>query len=188
MARTSNKSAPQPEAAPRKPIPWGGIIVGGVVVLAIGALILFDSPPPGVEFPSQGNVHLGALEEPHPPYNSSPPSSGWHVGLLANWGVHEDPLPPELFIHNLEDGGVVLVYDCPDGCDDLRAGLTSLVEDGGGNVLLTPYTGISHEGVAYRGAAVAWGRVYYFDELTDHDLSEIETFIRIYEGIDHHAR
>ncbi|HSJ27724.1 MAG TPA: DUF3105 domain-containing protein [Acidimicrobiia bacterium] len=190
MARTSNKSAkstPDPSTK-KKPTPWGGIITGAVVVLGIGALLAFDQPPPGVEFPSQGNFHLASIDQSHEPYNSSPPSSGPHVGFLANWGVHEDPVPEQLFVHNLEDGGVVITYDCPDGCADLRTGLTELVGDVGGRVVLTPYEGIEHEGVSYRAAAVAWTRVFYFDELTEEDESELRTFIRLYEGIDHHAR
>jgi hypothetical protein len=191
MARTSNKTAKaaQQMAEPKaRPVPWGGIITGVVVVGAIAGLMIFDRPPPGIEFPSQGNFHLATIDQPHEPYNTSPPSSGPHVGLLANWGVHDEPLPPELFIHNLEDAGIVITYDCPDGCDDFRDGLADLVEEVGGRVLLTPYGGIQHEGVRYRGAAVAWTRIFYFDELTDDNLSEIRTFIRIYEGIDHHLR
>lgn len=190
MARTSNKtSKSEATAAPaKKPMPWGGIITGVVVVGAIAALIFFDPPPPGVEFPSQGNFHISSVDEPHAEYNSSPPSSGPHVGLLANWGAHDEPVPPELFVHNLEDGGIVITYDCPDGCDDLEAGLTGLVEEVGGSVVLTPYEGIEHEGVRYRAAAAAWTRVFYFDELNEENESELRTFIRLYEGIDHHAR
>lgn len=190
MARTSNKSTQSAANVPvkKKPVPWGGIITGAVIVLGLAALILFDKPPPGVEFPSQGNLHLADVSQPHVEYNSTPGSSGPHVGLLANWGVHEEPLPEELFIHNLEDGGVVITYDCPDGCDALKEDLTGLVEDVGGNVVLTPYDGIVHDGVEYRAAAIAWTRVFYFDELTEENESEIRTFINIYEGVDNHAR
>lgn len=191
MARTSNKtskSQSDPAPARKKPKPWGGIITGVVVVGAVAALILFDPPPPGVEFPSLGNFHIASLEEPHAPYNSAPPTSGPHLGLLANWGVHEETVPPELFVHNMEDGGVVIVYDCPEGCDDLKAELTALVEDVGGSVLLTPYSGIQHEGTSYRAAAAAWTRVFYFDELTEENEGEVRTFINIYEGLDHHVR
>jgi hypothetical protein len=189
MARTSNKATTEPQAASKKkgPVPWGGIITGGVVVLAVGALIMFDSPPPGVQFPSMGNFHLATIDQPHSGYNSSPPSSGPHVGFLANWGVSEQPIPPELFVHNLEDAGVVIAYDCPDGCDEFRAPLVELVENRGGRLLLTEFNGIEHEGQRYRGAAVAWTRVFYFDEVDDHTLSEIEVFINLYEGIDHHV-
>jgi hypothetical protein len=190
MARTSNKSvSAQQQPAPKKrPFPWGGVITGVVVVGGIAALLIFDSPPPGVQFPSQGNFHLATIEQPHEPYNSSPPSSGPHVGLLANWGVHEEAIPPELFIHNLEDAGIVITYDCPEGCAEFSGGLADLVEEVGGRVVLTPYSGIEHEGVSYRGAAVAWTRIFYFDDLSSHNLSELRTFIRLFEGIDHHAR
>ncbi len=191
MARTSNKTARAAHIDSKpasRPVPWGGIITGLVVVGAIAALMIFDRPPPGIEFPSQGNFHLATIDQPHEPYNTSPPSSGPHVGLLANWGVHEEALPPELFIHNLEDAGIVITYDCPEGCDEFRDGLVELVEDVGGRVLLTPYEGIEHEGVRYRGAAVAWTRIFYFDDLSEDDVSEIRTFIRLYEGIDHHLR
>lgn len=190
MARTSNKSSKsEAQSTPaKKPVPWGGIITGTVVIGAIAALILFDPPPPGIEFPSQGNFHLSSVDEPHAEYNSSPGSSGPHLGLLANWGVHEEPIPEELFIHNMEDGGVVITYDCPDGCAELQSALTSLVDDVGGRVLLTPYEGIAHEGVEYRAAIAAWTRVFYFDQWTDDVESEVRTFISLYEGIDHHAR
>lgn len=189
MARTSNKpSGDAPRSAPARKVPWGGIITGGVLVIAVLALVLFDSPPPGVEFPNQGNFHLGAVDEAHAPYSSSPPSSGPHLGLLANWGVSEEAIPAELFVHNLEDGGVVIAYDCPAGCEDFKAALSDFVERKGGRLLMTAYEGIEHEGAAYRGAAVAWGRVFYFDETSDEVLSELEVFVDIYEGVDHHVR
>lgn len=190
MARTSNKSSKsEAQSAPAKrPVPWGGIITGTVVIGALVALILLDPPPPGAEIPSQGNLHISAIDEPHAEYNSAPPSSGAHVGQLANWGVYEEVIPPELFIHNLEDGGIVITYDCPEGCDELKDGLTTLVEDVGGSVVLTPYEGIEYEGVQYRAAVVAWNRVFHFDELTEENESEVRSFIRLYEGIDHHAR
>jgi hypothetical protein len=167
----------------------GGIVVGVVAVLA--ALIAFSPPPPGVEFPDLGNDHLSAVTDPHPPYNSSPPSSGPHFGGLAPWGESQEPVPPELFIHNLEDAGIVLTYDCPEACDDLVDGLREILTDlAGRTIVLTPYTGIVNptDGKAYRAAAVAWTRVLYFDELTDDMRGEVEAFIGLYEGIDHHLR
>lgn len=192
MARTStrpkNKTSEQ-ENTPKAKRSFVGPIIGLVVVGALAALVLLDPPPPGVEFPSQGNFHLAALEEPHAPYNSSPPSSGPHLGFLANWGPSEEPLPPELFIHNLEDGGVVLAYNCPDGCDELQSGLEAIVTDVGAGTLSTPYEEpiVDPDGNEYRAAAVAWTRVFYFDELTPDVESEIETFISLYRGIDNHV-
>lgn len=180
---------PEPQAGPFDALRshWKGILATLVVVGGLVALVVFDPPPPGVEFPSLGNEHIASVSEPHIPYNSSPPSSGPHVGTLFPWGeVSTEPVPPELFAHNLEDGGIVLTYDCPDGCPDFVDGLGQLAE---GRVIVTPYRGIADpDGTPHRGAAVAWTRVFYFDELTDATVSEIETFISLYEGIDHHVR
>jgi hypothetical protein len=192
MARTSTRTKTNSADTVQGSKPkrsYTGPIIGVAVIAALVALVVLDPPPPGVEFASQGNVHLSAIEEPHPPYNSSPPSSGPHVGFLANWGPSEEPLPPELFIHNLEDGGIVLAYNCPDGCDDLASGLESIVTDVGAGTLSTPYEEpiVDPDGNEYRAAAVAWTRVFYFDELTPNVESEIETFISLYRGIDNHA-
>jgi hypothetical protein len=102
--------------------------------------------------------------------------------------VNPEPIPPELFVHNLEDGGIVFTYDCPDGCDGLKADLEAYVTEAGGRTLLTPYEGIVDvDGNRRRAAAVAWTRVFYFDDLDDAARGEILTFVGIYEGIDHHA-
>lgn len=193
MARPSSRTRSSSEPVEQRPNPldavrrhWVGILVTVAIVGGLAALVAFDPPPPGVQYPSLGNQHIQSVSEPHIPYNSSPPSSGPHVGLLARWGVHEEPVPPELFIHNLEDAGIVLAYDCPDGCPEFVEGLAQFIDRG--RVLVTPYEGIvDPDGVSHRGAAVAWTRVFYFDELDEETLKEIDVFIRLYEGIDHHV-
>lgn len=49
-------------------------------------------------------------------YVESPPSGGIHHLCWWNWGSYTKPVPPERFVHNLEHGGLVLTYDCKDGC------------------------------------------------------------------------
>lgn len=192
MARTSTRTTPSTDDKGRSSKPkrsYVGPAIGVAVLVALVALVVLDPPPPGVEFPSQGNLHLSAIEEPHAEYNSSPPSSGPHVGFLANWGPSDEPIPAELFIHNLEDGGVVLAYNCPEGCQELQDGLEAIVTDVGAGTLSTPYEDsiVDPDGNEYRAAAVAWTRVFYFDELTPDVESEVETFISLYRGIDNHV-
>jgi hypothetical protein len=57
----------------------------------------------------QGRDHV-APGQPHPPYNSNPPASGWHYPSTASWGFHNSALPDELMIHNLEHGGIWITY------------------------------------------------------------------------------
>lgn len=50
-----------------------------------------------------------------------------------------------------------------------------------------PYSGIVDlEGRPRRLAAVAWNRVLYFDSVDESDLAELEVFISLFEGVDHH--
>ncbi len=165
--------------------------LAAVGVAALGAAAVILSPPtPGIAFPIVGNQHLGHQAEPHVPYNSSPPSSGPHVGGgIVPWGEAPDGVVPEQWIHNLEDAGVVLAYDCDD-CDDFVDGLRGVLADNAGRrLLLVRYSGIvGPGGAAHRGAAVAWGRVLYFDDLGSDTRAELDRFIGLYEGIDHHVR
>ena len=192
MARTASQTktkTTEQQTPSRKPRSFLAPIIGILAVGALAALVVLDPEPPGVEYADLGNFHLAALDEPHAPYNSSPPSSGPHFGATAQWGVNEEILPAELFVHNLEDGGVILMHNCPDGCDDLADGLDTIVEETGRSSLSMPYDGNIRdpEGVSYRGAAVAWTRVFYFDELTPDVESEIDVFMSLYLGLDHHV-
>lgn len=185
MARSATTKSAEVAESPRQ-FPWKPLAVFAVVALGIAAIVIFDPEPPGTAFASLGNTHLSSPDQPHAPYNSSPPSSGPHFGGLGEWGVHDEPMPPEVFVHNLEDGGVVFTYDCAEPCGDLVSGLTEIVGDGSRR-LLTPYEGISNDGQDFRAAAVAWTKVYYFDELTDQVRDELETFVGLHEGVDHHV-
>lgn len=184
----ARKAAAEKSAARRRAALMAG---GAVLVVAIAIVLVIVQPPaPGVAFADQGNLHLATIEEPHVVYNSRPPSSGPHLGDLASWGESELQLPPELYVHNLEDGGVVLTYSCGSACSELVDELRASVQQfEGRNLLLMPYQDIvDPDGVAHRAAAVAWGRVLYFDEINDSTRDQLETFIRTFEGIDHHVR
>ena len=73
----------------------------------------------GSRCPDQGNLHIQLETDAHVPYNSNPPTSGPHLPYIAPWGVHTEPISKELQVHNLEDGGVMVQYNCPSGCPDL---------------------------------------------------------------------
>ncbi|MSQ02641.1 MAG: DUF3105 domain-containing protein [Myxococcales bacterium] len=60
-------------------------------------------------------------------YVDEPPTSGDHHPCWASWGVHTEAVPAENWVHNLEHGGIVFLYDCPGGCDDDLAELTTYV-------------------------------------------------------------
>jgi hypothetical protein len=148
-----------------------------VVLLAL-VLWAILTPKPGESVPSQGNAHITEAQMGQFTYNSSPPQSGPHWGSLARWGVHDEPIPNELQVHNLEDGGVIVHYDCPDGCPELAAQLVGVVGDYHEGVILEPYPGMET-----RIALTAWQRIDQFDEF---DQDRIVRFIRACRGDDHH--
>lgn len=60
-------------------------------------------------------------------YGSNPPASGMHYPFWGRWGEHVNPLPRGHYVHNLEHGGVVLLYRCTAPCPDVVAGLRAVL-------------------------------------------------------------
>jgi hypothetical protein len=200
-AARSARSIRQEQAAKRRRqqnlLLYGGaaffvLLIALVVYLNIRA----SQPVAGEEiFTSQGNVHID-MGSPSPiAYNSTPPSSGPHYGNLAAWNIYSEPQRYELLNHNLEDGGVIVYYQCPDGCPETVDQLAAIVEPylrAGRHVVMAPNDptwtiGSSqplHQDMGTKIAVVAWTRVLKLDEV---DEASIRSFIDRYEGIDHHV-
>ncbi|MBA3530476.1 MAG: DUF3105 domain-containing protein [Ardenticatenales bacterium] len=176
---------------------YGG---GGLLLLALVVFLVLQlgSPLPGEALPDLGNLHVepGA---PHAPYNSNPPTSGPHFGNLANWGEHSESIADELQIHNLEDGGVIVHYNCPESCPDLVEQLREAIGQAFGgsfeeaqrrSALDVRDPQASHWILVPRPdmdtqiALTAWTRI---DKLDAFDQERIVTFLRQFEGIDHHT-
>jgi Protein of unknown function (DUF3105) len=155
---------------------------GGAVAVVVLLLVAYRwaTSRPGESFPDLGNDHLRSLDDKHVPYNSDPPTSGPHVDHITHWGLHSEPIPKELQVHNLEDGGVLVQYNCPGSCADLVVKLRSIVARYDRMVILAPYPGMDR-----RIALTAWRRLDKFD---DFDRQRIVRFIEAYRGIDHHRR
>jgi len=156
------------------------VIAVSVAVLAAAVVGYFayraQANLPGAQFPDQGNLHVASPDTPHEQYNSDPPTSGPHLPYIAPWGVHTRPIVRELQVHNLEDGGVVVQYNCD--CPDLVAKLKAIVDRYDRQVILAPYPTMQS-----RIALTAWTRLETMDNV---DEARIERFIRAYRGIDHH--
>lgn len=139
---------------------------------------------PKPELVSQGAVpaafsppYLERPDQPHPPYASSPPTSGARLPWLAGWGVHAVPIPLELQVHNLEHGGVAIQYHCPQGCAEVVARLEEIAK-GRDLVLVAPYP-LMEPGIAL----TAWGRL---ERLQTFDERKILAFLEAWTGKDHH--
>jgi hypothetical protein len=199
--RPSRKELRQIADRRRRNQTWlvGGL---GAVIVILVALTVYSNirrqMPVGDEqvLPTQGNVHI---EEGRPSpiaYNSTPPTSGPHYSGLAPWGIHTTPIRYEQVVHNMEDGGVIVYYQCEEACPELQQQLAEVVApyvDAGRHVVLMPNDPAwtinnsqpLHQDMDARIALTAWQRLDKFDEF---DAQRIRSFIDRYEGIDNHVR
>lgn len=155
----------------------GLLLVAGAGYWAYGR---WTSGSLGEFVPSLGNRHIGPTEMGLITYNSDPPTSGPHLSSIARWGVSDSPIPKELQVHNLEDGGVIIQYNCSQTNPECRALAEKLAQivrryD---HAILAPYPGMSH-----RIVLTAWSRIDKFNEF---DEARVVKFIDSYINIDHH--
>jgi hypothetical protein len=54
-------------------------------------------------------------------YSSNPPSSGDHYGQWADFVEYTEPIARGYWVHSLEHGALVVVYNCSDCDDELEA-------------------------------------------------------------------
>ena len=158
------------------PLVWAGVIVA----VAFGIYYLSGaSANKARDAPSLGNRHIRVGTSPAVSYNTDPPTSGPHYPTIVRWGVHQRPIDKGFQVHNLEDGGVLVQYNCGD-CPELVKKLGNLVLGYSRYVILAPYPSMKH-----RIALTAWGKI---DTLDAFDEKRITSFINDFRGIDHHVR
>ncbi|MDP3970614.1 MAG: DUF3105 domain-containing protein [bacterium] len=145
---------------------WSIITIILIGALALIVLILKNSGGEdlGERIPDLGRDHV-KLGEEHAEYNSIPATSGPHADE-AKWGVHNEPVPYENQLHNMEHGGVVIHYH-PDKIENLDA-LTSYfqeLQDGKSKLMLVP-----DEKLETVYAMTAWTKLYTFDEYNEENI------------------
>lgn len=160
------------------------VVWWSVALIAVGAagggFYYHMANLPGTYMPSLGNAHLQSATEPHVAHNSNPPTSGPHMPSIAPWGIHTQPVAKEFQVHNLEDGGVLVQYNCPAGCPELVQQLKTVVGRYDTRVILAP-----HPGMRTRIALTAWTRIDTLDEFDEERTTRV---IDAYREVDHHAR
>jgi hypothetical protein len=75
-----------------------------------------DEPPllPGTHVPIPSDIQ----------WDSNPPSSGPHYPLWAAYQAYTTPVPRGYYVHDLEHGGIVFLYNCGDaGCPEIVSAL-----------------------------------------------------------------
>ena len=164
--------------------------------LADEVMALYPTAVGEQTYPMQGNIHI-ANGKPSPvTYNSAPPTSGPHYPNIVAWQFYEEPFRYEQLVHNLEDSGVIIYYQCAAACPDLVAELSAVVQpfiDGGRHVVLVPNDPTwtlpdgdqPHLDMGTPIAVTAWRKLLKLETV---DAEKIGQFIETYEGIDHHVK
>lgn len=112
----------------------------------------------GEGFCSEGAEHVRDGSEIA--WDSDPPHSGPHYPMWEIWGEHDSTVPRGNWVHNLEHGGIVLAYRCPEGCDaELEVLRSVLTERPELRILLTPDPLLPGP----RFAAISWTWIHEFD-------------------------
>ena len=155
-----------------------------------------ESKPAAVSNSVEGTVDYDIVGRQHiaqgtsgSGYNSNPPSSGPHWANPAKNGIHDQVLPDEQLIHDLEHGYVWIAYRPADAVlrsstssAGLKPGLSQdelnklkeIVKSDDWKVVLAPRD--KNEAMV---ALVAWGRVLVMDQF---DEGKVKDFIKTYRN------
>ena len=129
------------------------------------------------------NVSSGPIQ-----WLTNPPSSGNPYGSWARWGAWPD-LARGTWVHNLEHGGVALLYQCPSGtCDATRDALVAAAASFPGDPACGPADAspprvrvviTNDREITTPIAASAWGAVY---EASCVDAASLRQFYAMFAG------
>ncbi len=161
------------------------LLIGVAVLLLLGlTFAAFTTSLFGLVGPSSVGRTVATEGQDHVPdgtqitYRSRPPSSGPHFSAwYPTYGLVEQEVPPGNWVHNLEHGAIVLLYNCPNGCPELVQEIRDFIPTlprgrnarrGIPRMLAVPYNDIDT-----RLAVVAWG---YVLDLNEFDRDQIRRF------------
>ena len=146
-------------------IAGGAVAIALIAVLAVVANTLRPSVDLGTRLPDEGRTHVPDTTTPQ--YRTYPPASGPHYDAPAAWGSIDATLPEGRYVHNLEHGGIAILYKCPDNCDAVKASVAQVYNQIPAEsqfhevkVVATPYTRMDHP-----FAVLAWDYVHEMDTL-----------------------
>lgn len=140
-------------AARRRRLYLAGGLAALVVVVALGAAFLRNGGDGGEggdgvaqalraagctyqTFPAQERGHTTSIVEKIK-WNSAPPTNGMHYQAPAIWGAYREPLLLSQVVHNLEHGGVYVLYGSRVP-DDVVSQLRAVYDDDPVGLLLAP--------------------------------------------------
>lgn len=102
-----------------------------------------------LDLEDEGANHLSPGDDP-PKYETSPPTSGDHDAVPAADGAYSAPIEPRYFVHSMEHGRIIILYD-PKLPEQDQLALKGVFDEDFEGMLLIPY-----EDMPYEVAVAAW--------------------------------
>lgn len=152
------------------------VILGGIMGYALYAGSGGDNvatPDIAELLPDQGTTHIKEGEA-HPPYNSNPPTSGWHYGNPVDWGTYKEKFSQEQLVHNLEHGGIVIQYK-----PTLDPPIIKKLEELKASEFECKLVVAPNDALDKNIALTAWRRLYTSDT---YDENSVKAFIKKYRN------
>jgi hypothetical protein len=119
-------------------------------------------------FPMAGRDHIQPNEQPGN-WNSTPPTSGDHLGTPLPPGVYDNDQDMRAMVHNEEHGYVVILYKgIPD--DQVEQLRTFVEARDGSKLVLSPWSGLEKPGVAL----VAWQNLEILERV---NMDVVQAFV-----------
>jgi len=119
-------------------------------------------------FPMAGRDHIQPNEQPGN-WNSTPPTSGDHLGTPLPPGVYDNDQDMRAMVHNEEHGYVMILYKgIPD--DQVEQLRTFVEARDGSKLVLSPWSGLEKPGVAL----VAWQNLEILERV---NMDVVQAFV-----------
>lgn len=149
-------------------------VVGFLVWLANFSEKRYGQGPEGQQFfQAQARVHIDP-GDPHPAYNSNPPTGGWHYPTPIQSGIYDEELIDEQIVHNLEHGHIWITYRA-DLDQAVVNKLADIANDVGSQIVMSPRPA--------NNAPITLSAWQYLLELDSLDEDLINQFIRVHRGV-----
>jgi len=189
VQRRAERQAAQKKAVQREHLRRWAVLGGGLGVILIVAIVvvLFASRQgssnaananlPGTHFDdpvtAAGQLYKHVPDTTPVQYAQTPPNHGDHFDTPMPWGAYDTAVPDGRFVHDLEHGGIDVLYSPSASADlvsQLNALVTSLPKDKFGEVkvVVTPYPKATHT-----INLVAWD---WEQDLDAYDFNAIKAF------------
>ncbi|MBI4359594.1 MAG: DUF3105 domain-containing protein [Candidatus Jacksonbacteria bacterium] len=154
-------------------------MIGVIAILVFMINFVFKLASPkgadmSVSYPVQSSDHIEKFT-PHPPYNSNPPTGGWHYGETAEDGAHKGEVADEYLVHNLEHGDIWISYH-PRVSEEVKNELIEFGDEP--RIVVTPRSANEHD-----VALSSWGHLDAFNlDGLPLDATRVSDFIKRYRN------